>query len=614
MAKKINKKNDHRIEFKLSDFFVDKLRFEKNKLYFGTDTRLYEVAELIHENPNNLALFLGITKGVDHILDDEQVAEIALHKNFDFEKVDDVSAENVVIKITKLLRKKTDWPKEAHIQKRTPVFTIMGHVDHGKTTLLDVIRKSNLTAKEAGGITQTIGAYQIEHQGQKMTFIDTPGHAAFTAMRANGSKVTDIAIILVAADDSIMPQTKESIDHALAANVPIVVAINKMDMPGANPTKVKDDLAQNGVVVEELGGEVPVVEISAFKGKNIDKLLDTLLLQADILDLKAPTNILGAGSVIESNLHKQKGNLVSILVQMGTIKQGDVIIIDDFRATIKALHNDLGNPVLEAGPGMPVELYGLGAAPLVGSKFVVIKDLKEADKIASTIHDARMNMLRKVEKPSALDLFAKLDNNKKQFNIILKADGLGVLQALETKILSFANDEFDIDIVRKDVGEITDTDITLADASHASIYTFNQKVPQRLEQQIKSRGINIFSFDIIYQLFEDIETKLLGLADDVFLENKTGSAEIIQIFTFSKVGKIAGCIVRDGKIFQNSLVRIFRNEKVIFEGEIASLRVMKDQVKEVTSGKECGILIKNFNDFLIGDILEIYELIKQGKK
>ncbi len=611
MAKKINKKNDHRVEFNLSDFFVDKLRFENNKLYFGTDTRLYEVAELIHENPNNLAIFLGINMGIDHILDDEQVAEIALHKNFDFEKVDDVSAENVVLKITKLLRKKTDWPVEAHVQKRTPVYTIMGHVDHGKTTLLDVIRKSNLTAKEAGGITQTIGAYQIEHNGQSMTFIDTPGHAAFTAMRANGSKVTDVAIILVAADDSIMPQTKESIDHALAANVPIVVAINKMDMPGANPNKVKDDLALHGVVVEDLGGQVPAVEISALKEENIDKLLDILLLQADILDLETPVNILGAGSVIESNLHKQKGNLVSILVQTGTIKQGDAIIIDDFRATIKAMHNDLGNPVLEAEPGTPVELYGLGAAPLVGSKFVVIKDTKEADKITSTIHDARMNMLRKVEKPSAIDLFAKLDNNKKQFNIILKADGLGVLQALETKILSFSNDEFDINIVRKDVGEITDTDITLADASHASIYTFNQKIPQRLEQQIKSRGINVFSFDIIYKLFEDIEAKLLGLADDIFLENKIGSAEIIQIFSFSKVGKIAGCIVRDGKIVQNTIVKIFRNEKLIFEGEIASLRVMKEHVKEVTTGKECGISIRDYNDFLVGDKLEVYELVKQ---
>ena len=613
MAKK--NKNDHRIEYSLSSFYREKLTFKNNTLYFGSNARVNEVANAVGISVDKALKDSGLGKGQNpyHILDDEQIAELAINNGFEFEKVDDVSEVNVVSKINTLLDI-YDWPEEVKINKRPPVVTIMGHVDHGKTTLLDTIRKSRLTTKEVGGITQKIGAYQIENKGNKLTFIDTPGHEAFTEMRANGSKVTDIVIIVIAADDSIMPQTRESIDHAKAAGVPIIVAVNKMDSPGADLEKVKTDLTQLEVIPEDWGGDVPFMPISALKGEGIEELIETVMLTSEMLELKAPENVLGAGSVIESNVYKQRGNLVSVIVQYGTLKIGDLVIVDDFTGTVKAMHDDQGKQVQVATPGTPVEIYGIGNAPLVGSKFVVSKD-KNAQKIADATHEARLNQLRSINnKLSAADLFAQLSNNKKAFNVIIKTDSLGVLEAISAKVVNLQTDDVEVKIVRKDVGEITTTDVILAEASNASIYTFNIKTSQQVQALIKNKQVPINEFNIIYKLFEDIENKINGLIEDKFEEKYIGKAEVLKLFSFSKIGTIAGSRVTDGVIRRNSLIDVERDGKIIFTSEINSLRVEKDQIKEVATGRECGIVIKNLDiNLQEGDIFIAKELIKIGE-
>jgi len=606
-----NKNKENRIQFKLSDFLVKKLSFKNNVLLFGTNVSVNELSKITGISEVSLAISAGLDKTqINHILDDEQIAEIAIANNFEFEKIDDISEENVVSKILKIMAEKK-WPKEDLIETRAPIITIMGHVDHGKTTLLDVIRKSHLTKKEVGGITQTIGAYQIEFNGKKLTFIDTPGHEAFTEMRANGSKVTDIAIIVVAADDALMPQTKESIDHAKAAGVPIIVAVNKMDVVGADMEKVIKQMAEYNVIAEQWGGDVPFVPISALKGEGIDKLMENLLLTAEVLELKAPTNILASGTVIESNIHKQKGNLISVIIQNGTLKVGDKLIVDDFMGNVKAMHDDNGKMIQEATPGTPVEIYGIGASPNVGSNFVVSID-KDTQKIADVIHNARLNRLRKRHGKSVEDLFALMENSKKSFNIILKADALGVLNAIAARVEQISSEDIEVKIIRKEVGEITSTDVILAEASNAHIYTFNTKTSQQIFALTKNKNINIFEFDIIYKLFEDIEDKINGLTEDKFEKIEIGRAIIKQIFNFSKIGKIAGSEVKKGVVKMNSLISIVRDGKNIFDGEIESLKIGKDSVKEVTVGRECGIVIKNLNiDIKEGDELIIQELVKK---
>ncbi len=612
MAKK-GKKNEHRVEFELKDFFVEKLNFENGKLEFGSNARVDEVAKVIGIDIKKALIDSGLGKDADHhhILDDEQIAELALNNDIDFEKVDDVSPVNVVDKIITIMEAQ-EWTEEAQVEERAPVITIMGHVDHGKTTLLDTIRKSNLTSKEAGGITQTIGAYQIEVKGKKLTFIDTPGHEAFTEMRANGSKVTDLVIIVVAADDSIMPQTRESIDHAKAAGVPIIVAVNKMDSQGADIERVKTDLAKVDVVAEDWGGDIPFVPISALKGEGIDQLIENVILTTEMQDLKAPVNVLASGTVIESNIHKHKGNLVSVIVQNGTLKVGDDIIMDDFMGRVKAMHDDMGKSLREAVAGTPVEIYGIGKSPIVGSKFVVTKN-KDANKIADEIHDARLNKLRTRSTKSAADLFAMMGNAKKAFNVILKADALGVLEAISGKIEAISTDEVEVKVIRKEVGEISTTDVTLAEASKGHIYTFNLKTTPAVEAMAKNKQVNVFEFDIIYKMFEDIENKINGLTEDKFEEVEIGKAEVMQLFSFSKVGTILGSIVRDGSVKRDSIIDIERNGEIVATSKVKSLQFEKDQLKEAVKGRECGITLEEQKiEFKEGDILIAKELVKVG--
>ncbi len=606
MAKK---KSNDRVEFSLPNFFNKKLELKDNKLYFGTNIRLNELTELLNIETREVLKTLGLNKlEFDHILDSDQIAEICLSKDIDFEQIDDISEENVLSKIDNILISNS-WKDDVKFVKRTPIITIMGHVDHGKTTLLDTIRNTNVTQGEAGGITQKIGAYQIKYKDELMTFIDTPGHEAFTEMRANGSKVTDIAVIVVAADDSIMPQTKESIEHAKAANVPIIVAINKVDKPNVDIEKVKQELTQLNVVPEEWGGEVPFIEISALKGTNIDQLLESIFVLSDLQEIKVPLNTLATGVVIESNISKTKGNIVSVIVTTGTLKTSDTIIIDDQVVRVKALIDEKGKRVEEATPGTPVELFGVGFSPIVGSKFVVVKD-KSAQKIADTIREAKLNSLRMRKSVSTHDLFSKMLSKKKEMNIILKADSLGVLKALELKINELSTEEVDVNIIRSEIGEITNTDISLAEASNAIIYQFNVPTPTQLEKQLKSRGIQFLSFDIIYKIFEDIKEKIEGKHEDKFEESKIGDGKILVRFQFSKVGAIAGSRIQNGEIRSDSIVKIYRNDKLLIETKVDSLKVEKDNVKKVTKGKECGIVFEDFNEFQEEDTFEVFELVK----
>lgn len=607
-----NKKEKNNIyKYNLSDFFVERLSFKNNKLKFGTNTYLKEISEILKLNPIKIKRKLGIDlKAKDHILDDDQIAEIALSNNIDFEKVDDVSPENIILKINDLVENYKKWPEEVIVKKRTPIVTIMGHVDHGKTTLLDAIRNTNFTAKEAGGITQKIGAYQIIWKNNKITFIDTPGHEAFTEMRANGSKVTDLCVIVVSVDDSLMKQTKESIDHAKAANVPIIIAINKIDLPGHSKKKILDDLANYGIVSEELGGDVPVVEISALKNKNIDHLLDMIILITDMLNLKTAFNILATGTVIESNIHKSRGNLVTVIVKNGTLNIGDNIILDDRLITIKGLKDENQNPILKAEPGQPVEIYGAGFSPLAGTNFVAISDLKLATKIINSFHSSKLNALRNANanKFTRENLFQKLsEQNKKIFNIILKVDSVNSLSAIENQINSLNNDNLIIKIIHKDVGEVTNSDIILADASQAVIYQFNLKVPTKLLPLIKSRSVLILNFDVIYKLFDDIREKTIENKEKEVVKQIIGKGKILKKFLFSKIGAISGTKIIDGIVKRNSKVNIYRNDKLIQETEVKSLMIEKNNVSEVKKGQECGITFKNFNDFLENDNLEFFE-------
>lgn len=611
MVKK-NKNSNNIYKYSLDKFFVERLSFKDNKLKFGTNTYLNELARILGLNPYKIKKKLGLDLKInDHILDDDQIAEIALSNNIEFEKVDDVSPENIILKINDLIENYKNWPKEVIIKKRTPIVTIMGHVDHGKTTLLDTIRNTNFTEKEAGGITQKIGAYQIIWKDNKITFIDTPGHEAFTEMRANGSKVTDLCVIVVSASDSLMKQTKESIDHARAANVPIIIAINKIDIPGHDLKKILNDLADYGVIAEELGGDVPVVEISALKNQNIDQLLDTIILLTDLLNLKTAFNILSSGTVIESNIHKGRGNLVTVIVKNGILRIGDNIILDDKLITVKGLKDENQNPISEAYPGQPIEIYGVGFSPLAGSNFVAVSDLKLANKIVNVFHSSKLNALRNSNNKliTRENLFQRLSDQKKRiFNLILKVDSVNSLSAIKNQINLLNDENLIIKIIHEDVGEVTNSDIVLADASKAIIYQFNLKTPNSLQALIKSRDVLVLNFDIIYRLFEDIKEKISLTAKKEPVKKIIGKGEIIKKFVFSKVGAISGTKITDGLVKRNSKVDIYRNKKLIYETEIKSLMIEKNNVNEVKKGQECGITFKNFNDFLENDNLEFFEI------
>lgn len=500
---------------------------------------------------------------------------------------------------------------EADLRPRPPVVTVMGHVDHGKTSLLDALRETNVAAKEAGGITQHIGAYQIEVAGgQKITFIDTPGHEAFSEMRARGAKVTDIVVLVVAANDGIMPQTIEAIRHAQAAEVPIVVAINKIDLPGADPMRVKTELLQHGIAIEEMGGESLCAEVSAKKRINIDKLVEAILLQAEILDLKANPDRKAEGTVIEAKMEKGRGSVATVLVQNGTLHIGDIFIAGKEWGHVRAMFNEHGKKVHEAEPATPVEVLGLQGTPSAGDNFIVVKDETQAKEVTSyRIRKEREAKLVKSAKSAMEQMLDKIKSGEsKHLSVIIKADVQGSIEAIEGTINKFSNDEVSVQILHAAVGPISESDISLAKASNAFIIGFNVRAIPQARDMARRDGVDIRYYSIIYDVADDVKKGLEGLLSPEIREKLLGYAEIRNVFNITGVGKVGGCMVTEGLVRRGAKVRLLRDNVVIHDGSLAQLKRFKEDVKEVREGYECGMSFENYNDIQVGDFIECYEL------
>lgn len=493
---------------------------------------------------------------------------------------------------------------------RPPIVTIMGHVDHGKTTLLDYIRNSHVVEGEFGGITQHIGAYQIETNGSKITFIDTPGHAAFTEMRARGASVTDIVIIIVASDDGVMPQTKEAVEHALSANVPIVVAVNKIDKPAANPERIMTEMAELNITPEAWGGTIPFINISAHTGEGIDKLLETILAISEMAELKANPSRYAVGSVIESRQDKNVGGVASLLILNGTLRLGDPIVVGTTFGKVRTMKNDLGESITMAHPGTPVEITGLNENPSAGDKFMAFETEKEAKEIAEKrAINAKENKYKK-DIISLDDLFSKINEGQKEINVVLKADVRGSEEAVKNSLLKINVEGVKVSVIRSGIGTITESDVVLANASNAIIIGFNVSPSNSTKEMAKEYSVDIRLYTIIYKCIEEIELAMKGMLDPEFEEKVLGSAEIRRIFKFSKVGNIAGSYVLDGLVKNNAAVRLIRDGVIIYTGKIASIQREKDTVKEVKKGYECGITLDNYSDIRVGDIIECYEMVE----
>jgi translation initiation factor IF-2 len=498
---------------------------------------------------------------------------------------------------------------ESLLKPRPAIVTIMGHVDHGKTTLLDTIRHSKVVATEAGGITQHIGAYQVKKNGKLITFIDTPGHAAFTEMRARGANATDIVILVVAADDGVMPQTKEAIDHAQAAKVPIIVAINKMDKASANPDRVKQELSGYNLVAEEWGGKTIFVPISALTGKGVDELLEMVLLTADIENYRANPDRLGFGLVIEAKLDKGRGPVATLLVKNGTVKIGDPIVVGTTYGKIRAMQDEMKSTLKSAGPSKPVEITGLVDVPLAGDHFMIFEDEKVAKLVAEERAMRTYNKEMGVGKPISLaNIFDDAENTNKELNLIVKADVQGSVEALKGSLEKVSVEGVNVNVVRASVGAVTETDISLAIASKSVIIAFNIRPAAKITEYAKEKNIEIRLYNIIYKVLEDIEAAMKGMLEPVFEEKVTGQAEVRSIFKASKIGTIAGCYVTSGMMIRSSDIRLIRDSIVIYTGKMSSLKRFKDDVKEVKTGFECGITIENYNDLKEGDLIEAFAM------
>ena len=498
---------------------------------------------------------------------------------------------------------------EKDLELRAPVITIMGHVDHGKTSLLDYIRNSSIIEGEFGGITQHIGAYQIDHNGKKLTFIDTPGHAAFTEMRARGASITDIVIIIVAADDGVMPQTIEAIDHAKAANVPIVVAVNKIDKPDANPDRVIEEVSKQGLIPEAWGGDTVYVPISAKTGEGVDKLLENIELIAEVRELKANPNRYALGTVLESRLDKNYGPTATLLVQNGTLRIGDPVVVGTSFGRVRTLKNDLGNEIVEALPSTPVEVTGLSDVPTAGDRFMAYSNEKEAKAIAENRKEKEK--LKKDKAGSAVsldDIFNRIKEGAKEINVVLKTDVNGTEEAVKNALTKVRVEDVSVNVIRSGVGAITESDIVLASASDAIVIGFNVRPDSKVTEIAKSYGVDIRLYNVIYKLVEELEDAMKGMLDPEYEEVVIGSAKVIQLFKFSKVGTIAGSKVDTGVIKSNAKARLIRDGVVVYDGEINSLQREKDNVKEVKKGFECGITLENFSDIKVNDVIEAYEM------
>ena len=578
---------------------------ERSTLKVTEFVTVSELATMMNVSPTEVitaCMNLGLMVSINQRLDAEALVVVA--EEFGF-KVEFVSVE-----IQEAIH--NDEDKEEDLVPRPPIVTVMGHVDHGKTSLLDNIRKTNVIEGEAGGITQHIGAYSVELNGQKITFLDTPGHEAFTAMRARGAAVTDVAIIIVAADDNVMPQTIEAINHAQAAGVPMVFAINKIDKPGANPDHIKEQLAQMNYLVESWGGKYQDQEISAKKGINLDKLLEKVLLEAEMLNLRANPNKKAVGTVIESTLDKGRGYVSTVLVQGGTLHVGDVILSGTYTGRVKAMFNENGKKVTEAGPSTPVQVLGLNGAPQAGDSFNVMDDDRSAREIANKREQLQRMQGIMTQKHVTLDEIGRriAIGSFKELNIIVKGDVDGSIEAMSGSLIKLSKETVQVNVIHAAVGQISESDVLLAAASNAIIVGFQVRPSAAARKLAESEEIEIRLYSIIYDAINDIKDAIEGMLEPVMKEEIVASVEVMEIFKISKVGTVAGCIVREGKLTRNTPIRVIRDGIVIYTGKLGSLKRFKDDVKEVTSGQDCGLNIESFNDVKIGDIIEGYEQVE----
>ncbi|HEY4622468.1 translation initiation factor IF-2 [Solibacillus sp. FSL R7-0668] len=577
------------------------------KITFYESLTVAELAKKLYREPSEIIkklFMLGVMATINQELDKDAIELICADYGVDVEeeiridKTDlDTYFDDTIVEVD-----------ENALEERPPVVTIMGHVDHGKTSLLDSIRKTKVTAGEAGGITQHIGAYQVEANGKKISFLDTPGHAAFTTMRARGASVTDIAIIVVAADDGVMPQTVEAINHAKAAEVPIIVAINKMDKPSANPDRVQQELTEHGLVPEAWGGDTIFVPISALKSEGIDELLEMVLLTAEVGELKANPTRSAIGSVIEAQLDKGRGAVATLLVQDGTLRVGDPIVVGHAFGRVRAMVNDMGRRIKAAGPSTPVEITGLNEVPQAGDRFVVFADEKTARQVGESRSMTAIQAQRSEKQRVTLDnLFEQMSQgDMKELNLIVKADVQGTVEAMASSLMKIDVEGVNVKIIHTGAGAITESDISLAAASNAIVIGFNVRPDTNAKRAAEEEGVDIRLHRIIYKVIEEIESAMKGMLDPEYEEKIVGQAEVRQTIKVSKVGTIAGSYVIEGKIVRDAGVRIIRENVVIFEGELDSLKRFKDDAKEVAKGYECGITIKNYNDIKEGDIIEAF--------
>lgn len=590
-------------EMQQADFDQTPVKSAKRAIKVGESINLGELAKLMSVKAGELIkklILLGVTATINQSIDHETA--VLLAEEFDYEIISDIFEEEDL-----LLEDEIETTDNELVQ-RPPVVTVMGHVDHGKTTLLDTIRKANVVEGEAGGITQHIGAYSVDVDGRKIAFVDTPGHEAFTAMRARGAKVTDVVILVVAADDGVMPQTVEAVNHAKAAEVPIIVAINKIDKPDAEPEKIKRELSEISLLAEDWGGDTLFAEVSAKQNLGVKELLELIILQADILELKADKEKRANGFIIEAVLDKGRGPVATVIVSEGTLRLGDTVVAGTTFGKVRALIDDKGERVSEAGPSMPVEIMGLSGVPQAGERFYAVKDEKSAkDVVGHRETKQRETVAARERKPSLENLFETLEQEEaKELAIIIKADTQGSVEAVRESITKLSTDKCQVKVVHTGVGGINETDVILASASNAIIVGFNVRPDVKALELSEREGISLELHTIIYNLIDRVRGAMEGLLDPIVQEKVTGHAEIRETFSISRIGTIAGCYVNDGKVTRESNLRVLRDGVIIFDGKLSSLKRFKDDAKEVNAGYECGLTIERFNDVKVGDTLEFY--------
>lgn len=584
---------------------VSKRREEVKEITYSGAMSVGELADKLNRNASEiikLLFMMGTMVTINSTLDEENIELVCMEFNVETHK-------EVIIEESDFEEMMNVEEDEENLSSRPPVVTIMGHVDHGKTTLLDTIRKTHVTQGEFGGITQHIGAYQVNVKGKKVTFLDTPGHEAFTAMRARGAKVTDVVIIVVAADDGVMPQTKEAVDHAKAAGVPVIVAVNKMDKPGANPDRIMSEMAELDLMPEEWGGSTIFCKISAKTGEGVKDLLETVLVLSEVEDFKANPNKLAVGTVIEAKLDKGRGPVATLLVQSGTLHSGDSLVVGTAFGRVRKMVDDLGREIKHALPSTPVEIIGLNDVPIAGDIFKVFDSEKKARQIAETRLQKRIDQERNASSAMSLDDLARQieEGDLQTINIIIKADVQGSAEAVKASMEKIDVQGVKVNVIRSSAGAITESDIMLASASNAMIYGFNVRPNATVRKKAEEEGIEIHLHNIIYKALEEMENAMKGMLAPVYEEVIIGQAEVRQLFKVSKIGTIAGCMVTDGHLKKECSVRLIRDGVVIYTGKLGSLRRFQNDVKEVQSGFDCGLTIENFNDIKLDDVIEAYE-------